>query len=156
LTALDTNVLVYALDRDEGAKCERAQQVIAAAANAPLRLPLQAVSETFTVLVRKRTWPKRDARAVLEALLPHIPVQPASIDDACRAMSLSEKQDLSYWDALIVVVAASAGCDTLLTEDLQDGRLFTGGEAGRAVRIVNPFDDANLAFLNGSGLIARA
>ena len=37
------------------------------------------------------------------------------------------------WDALIVRAAQRGGCAVLLTEDLQDGRVFDG------VTIVNPF-----------------
>ena len=40
---------------------------------------------------------------------------------------------LSVWDGLIVQAALEAGCDALLTEDLQHGRRFGNLE------IVNPF-----------------
>jgi predicted nucleic acid-binding protein len=39
---------------------------------------------------------------------------------------------LSFWDALIVVAAESAQCETLWTEDLNHGQVIRG------VRIENP------------------
>ena len=40
---------------------------------------------------------------------------------------------MSFWDALVVSAASMAGCDHLLTEDLQDGMRL-----GR-VTVANPF-----------------
>ena len=39
---------------------------------------------------------------------------------------------LSFWDALVVVAAESARCETLWTEDLNHGQIIRG------VRIENP------------------
>ena len=41
---------------------------------------------------------------------------------------------ISYWDALIVAAALLSGCDTLYTEDLEQGRTFDG-----QLTVVNPF-----------------
>jgi hypothetical protein len=54
-------------------------------------------------------------------------------DLVSAAVSGSRTWRLSYWDALIVAAASSAGCTRLLTEDLADGAAFGG------VRVVNPF-----------------
>ena len=39
----------------------------------------------------------------------------------------------SIWDCVIVAVSANAGCDLLLSEDMQDGFAWGG------LTIVNPF-----------------
>jgi len=49
------------------------------------------------------------------------------------AIGASRKHRLSFWDALIVRAAAQAGCELLLSEDLNDGQMIEG------VRIENPF-----------------
>jgi len=54
----------------------------------------------------------------------------------------------------MICVAASGGCTSLITEDLQGGRRFSAAAAGRSIRIVNPFDDVNLAKLAREGLNA--
>jgi predicted nucleic acid-binding protein len=50
----------------------------------------------------------------------------------CR-LKLHRLYSLSFWDALIVHAARRAGCDRLMTEDLQSGQRIEG------VEIVNPF-----------------
>lgn len=49
------------------------------------------------------------------------------------AMDLVVEHKFSIWDALVLSVAADAGCRLLLSEDLHEG--FTW----RGVTIVNPF-----------------
>ena len=48
-------------------------------------------------------------------------------------VSLARTHRFSLYDSLIVASALEAGCDTLLTEDLQSGRRIEG------LAIVNPF-----------------
>ena len=56
--------------------------------------------------------------------------------DQVLAAAVSSRRDrISFWDALILTAAAIAGCEQVLSEDLQHGRSF-----GR-VRVVNPFRD---------------
>jgi predicted nucleic acid-binding protein len=47
--------------------------------------------------------------------------------------SVEDRFGLSCWDALIVAAARVAGCDYLLTEDLQHEAEFAG------LQVVNPF-----------------
>ena len=42
---------------------------------------------------------------------------------------------ISIWDALVISTAAKAGCDEVLTEDLNPGQVIGG------VRVVSPFGD---------------
>ena len=49
------------------------------------------------------------------------------------ATDLHRLHGLSFWDALIIQAAGRAGCEVLLTEDLQAGRSIAG------VRIMDPF-----------------
>jgi len=59
-------------------------------------------------------------------------VQENTVDVLRNALSTRARWDISYWDAAIVEAARAAGCDTLLSEDLQDGMDFAG------VRVQNP------------------
>jgi predicted nucleic acid-binding protein len=49
------------------------------------------------------------------------------------ALAARAAAKLSFWDALIVAAAAGAGCEALITEDLNPGQVIAG------VRVVNPF-----------------
>jgi predicted nucleic acid-binding protein len=54
-------------------------------------------------------------------------------DDVVAAASLSQRHQLSFWDAMIVRSAAELHCDILWSEDLNDGQIVEG------VRVQNPF-----------------
>jgi predicted nucleic acid-binding protein len=49
------------------------------------------------------------------------------------ASDLEERHTLSFWDALIVEAALRADAETLVSEDLQDGRVFVN------LTVRNPF-----------------
>ncbi len=57
-----------------------------------------------------------------------------------QALKLAERYGLSVCDALIVSAALLAGCKTLWSEDMQDGRVIN-----RKLTIRNPFARAALA-----------
>ena len=54
-------------------------------------------------------------------------------DDAIAAAQLSQRNQLWFWDAMIVRSAAELRCDVLWSEDLNDGQAIEG------VRIRDPF-----------------
>lgn len=49
-----------------------------------------------------------------------------------KGLELAERFNLQTYDAMIVAAALSAGCDTLFSEDLQDGMRI------ESLSIVNP------------------
>jgi predicted nucleic acid-binding protein len=70
--------------------------------------------------------------AVREASIGYTIVQvDASL--VLSAIATSRRDSVSFWDALIIRAACVAGCDRLLSEDLNDGQTIDG------VRIENPF-----------------
>jgi predicted nucleic acid-binding protein len=125
---LDTNVLVYALSADP--KRHRAQELLAAGGT----VSVQVLNELVNVLLRKlrRTWPEIEAALEeLDAVLG-API-PLTFTVHRSARWLARDHGFAFYDALIVAAALDAGCDTLLTEDMQDGRQVAG------LTIANPF-----------------
>ena len=125
---IDTNVLIYA--QGAGAKSETARDVILAGG----RISVQVLNEFAAVLRRKfhLEWDQiADALADVRAALG--PVRPVDVETHLHALDLARSHGFSFYDALIVASALGAGCDTLLTEDLQAGRRING------LTIVNPF-----------------
>jgi predicted nucleic acid-binding protein len=125
----DTNVLVYAFTTDPRA----------AAAQALLErgclVSVQALNE-FTNVARRRlgmTWHEvREALSAIRTLCRTIlPIDLETHEDALR---IAEHHGLSFFDALMISTALRAGCDTLWSEDMQDGMAIDG-----RLRIVNPF-----------------
>ena len=126
---LDTNLLVYAQSDDP--KGEIARQAILAGGT----ISVQVINE-FTAVLRRKfrlEWDEiADAVADVRAALD--PVRPVGIDTWAAAVALARQHRFSFYDSLILASALDAGCDTLLTEDLQAGRRIEG------LTIVNPFD----------------
>ena len=61
--------------------------------------------------------------------------RPVKIDEPIveAAWRIEDRYRLSFWDSLIVAAAQAAGCETVLTEDLQHGLDIDG------LRIADPF-----------------
>jgi predicted nucleic acid-binding protein len=130
---LDTNVLVYAFDRSEPTKREAAQRLLERS-NVDFVTSAQVLSEFYVTTRRKLTPPLSHADAV--RAIEHLSKVPiVAIDDRLvrEAAEMSDRESLSLWDAQIVQAAARAGCDEVLTEDLNDGQTIAG------VAIRNPF-----------------
>jgi predicted nucleic acid-binding protein len=130
---VDTNVVVYAFDEDEPAKQERAREVLSGA-DQLLVLSTQVLAEFYVTVTRKLARPL-DASTARQAVeqLSELPVVPTDADLVLAAIDVSDRHELSFWDGLIVQAASSAGCDTILTEDLSHGSVIAG------VSVDNPF-----------------
>ena len=130
---LDTNVLVYLFDRDTPAKQQRAREVLENEGGSAA-LSTQVLQEFYVTVTRKLGQPmaERDAEAAVRdlAALEVVPVDALLV---LAAIARSRGDRLSLWDALVVESAIKGGCRRLLTEDLEDGRLF-----GR-LKVENPF-----------------
>jgi len=130
---VDTNVLVYADDLDAGDKRGVAQALLQELiAGSRAVVSTQVIQEFFVAATRKLGVPADIARRKVELLLrlDVVLVRPELI---LSAIDLSRLRSLSFWDALVVRSAASAGCGRLVTEDLSHGQVIDG------VRIENPF-----------------
>lgn len=131
---VDTNVWVYAVDRDEPAKQAVARALLAPSDDADLVVSTQVLGEFYVTVTRKLAAPVEPARArQLVDRMRRLPVASLDADHVAEAIAGSQEWGISYWDALIVVAAAASGCGRLLSEDLADGATY-----GR-VRVENPF-----------------
>jgi predicted nucleic acid-binding protein len=133
---VDTNVLLYAVSTaaDERPKKERALAILD---DDQVVLSVQVLQEFYVQAThggRSDRLTHEQAVALVESWL-RFPVEEISLDMLRQAMATSHRWGISYWDAAIVEAARSAGCSTLLSEDLQAGMDFAG------VRVVNPFED---------------
>lgn len=126
---LDTDVLVYAVSKDP--RRARATRLIAEGGI----VNLQVMNEFVEVGRRKLGLSAHDVREALADVLFYLdPPRPLDLATHDAALCLAEAGGLSWWDALIVAAALEAGCDTLWTDDLQDGRRFD------RLLIRNPFE----------------
>lgn len=130
---LDTNVVVYAYDRDEPAKREVARGILDDRSE-PLVVSTQVLAEFYWVATRRLTRPLSEAEAAeVVRALAELTVIGADAELIRSGIALARERQMASWDALIVRAAQVGGCDRLLSEDLQDGAGFDG------VRVQNPF-----------------
>jgi predicted nucleic acid-binding protein len=131
---VDTNILLYAAST-AGDERDKQQRALLLLDSDDLVLSVQVLQE-FYVQATRASKPERltheQAAALVESWL-RFQVQEISVASLQNALATVARWGISYWDAAIVEAARAARCDTLLSEDLQDGMDFAG------VRVRNPF-----------------
>lgn len=136
LAFFDSNILVYMDDLSSAAKRETAIKLVAEHfADETAVVSLQVLQEYFSVTTRKLGVPAELAQEKV-AVFARGRVVRFDVSDVIAAIELHRLTRISFWDALIVHAARSAGAAVLYSEDLQHGGLLAG------VRIVNPFASA--------------
>jgi len=125
---VDTNILIYAHDREAGTKHEKAVRIIEDLwGHQAGVLSIQVLQEFYVNVTRKIPMPlsRAQARDVIEAYTawPLAVNGPATL---MKASDIEERHRLSFWDSLIVAAAVELGADRLLSEDLQHGRRIEG------------------------------
>ena len=132
---VDTNVLVYCRDASEPKKQAQTSAWMAALWEQRTgRLSFQVLQEYYVTVTAKlspglsRELARREVRMLLAW-------RPLVVDERLLegAWLLQDRHKLSWWDALIVAAAKSAGCRYLLSEDFQEG--CDWGD----MTVVNPF-----------------
>ena len=131
--AVDTNVLAYAEAVNGAKNRDAAIALLQALPSESTLVPVQALGELFTVLVRKAGRSRADAAAAVLSWGDAFPLIETSNDVLLAATDLAQAHQLSLWDAVMLSAAADARCRLLLSEDLQEG--FTW----RGVTVTNPF-----------------
>ncbi len=132
---IDTNILVYAHDISAGEKHLIAQDIIRNLweSNSGV-ISTQVLQEFFVTVTRKLPKPV-DILIAQEIIrdLGYWQVVTIDVNTILAAIDLSRGHRLSFWDALILQAALSAGVRSLLSEDLTDGQIIEG------LRVINPF-----------------
>ncbi|MCK8788053.1 PIN domain-containing protein [Roseomonas sp. NAR14] len=127
---LDTNVLLCAALQPDP-RSDAARALLARGGV----ISVQVLNEFTAVARRKlrRPWPEVGrALAAIRTLCPAPQPLTLAVHDA--ALGLAETLGYTIDDALILASALEAGCDTLLSQDLQDGQMIEG-----RLTIRNPF-----------------
>ncbi len=133
---LDTNIFVYSFDHAAPVKQRLAQRLIQDALQTQRGVvSSQVVQEFLNVALRKFSQPmtipevREYVDTVFVPLCRHYP----TIAFYRQALLIREETGYSLYDSLIATAAIESGCQTLFSEDMQDGRFLQGLE------IVNPF-----------------
>ena len=118
------------------AKADRAERLIGAGGI----ISVQVLNEIANVARRKMGMSWTQTHAFLSTIRGLLPVQALTIDVHETGLVLAERYGLPVYDAMIAASALHADCDTLWSEDMQDGIVLEG-----RLQIVNPFRGRRLA-----------
>ena len=131
---IDTNILVYAEASDEPAKQRIALDLLKQLFETTSGvLSTQVLQEYCNVAIKKLKLPAAHIRAQLDLYeqFEVVQVTPAIIR---AGLDLHQTRSLSFYDAIVLASAQTAGCSVLLSEGINAGELVGG------VRVVNPFE----------------
>jgi predicted nucleic acid-binding protein len=125
----DSNIVLYVAGSDDQ-KAVRAEQLLGAGG----AISVQVLNESANVLRRKRQLPWKRVLAFLSEVRAGLEVHPVTTDTHEIGLRLAERYGFAIYDSMIVAAALQADCDTLWSEDMQDGLVVDA-----KLRIVNPF-----------------
>jgi predicted nucleic acid-binding protein len=126
---IDSNVLIYLLSVDAN-KADQAEMVMQKGG----LISVQVLNEVANVARRKLTMPWEEINELLSLIRMLCPAEPLTVETHDKGILIAERHGLSIYDAMIVAAALIGGCDTLYSEDMQDGLLIDN-----QLRICNPF-----------------
>jgi predicted nucleic acid-binding protein len=131
---VDTNILMYAHDTAAGAKHERARELVEDLWQSRKGVVSTQVLQELAVNLRRKARRPLDAKATRQVIVDYLAwhVVQNGGDSILEALEVEDRYKISFWDALIVQAAESAGAEVLYSEDLSDGQRYG------SVRVVNP------------------
>jgi predicted nucleic acid-binding protein len=132
---VDTNILLYAHDVSDPAKNRKAVELLTQLwADGNGVLSTQVLQEFAANLQRRisLSMTYAEVRRRIELYLEWKVVVNGG-GSVLRGLEFKERNQISFWDAMIVQAAESAGCEVLYSEDLSHGQEYGG------VLVVNPF-----------------
>jgi predicted nucleic acid-binding protein len=138
MNAVDTNVLVYFVDRDEPAKRDKAVKLLDSLVREDVETVLlwQVAAEFLSCL---RRW-EHEGRIGRQEMLGNLELLDSMFRCALptqavllKSLDLSSRYSLSHWDSMLLAACIESGVHTLYSEDLASGTQYD------SVTVVNPF-----------------
>lgn len=132
-TFIDTNILIYSIDRAAPEKQETALREIETLAKARTAIiSTQVLQEFYSAATRKLGVDPTTARQHLRdfRIFDIVQLTPEIIEQGIDTSILNQT---SFWDGLILAAAATANATELLSEDLNHGQTIQG------ITVRNPF-----------------
>ena len=125
---IDSNVILYLLSGDP-VKADRAEAILGKGG----LVSVQVLNEITSVCMRKLKMPWEETDAVLLAVKATCEVIPLTVASHEKAVEISKRYPLSFYDAHICASAILSGVKLTWSEDMQNGMKIDG------MTIRNPF-----------------
>lgn len=131
---VDTNILVYAHDLAAGEKHTRARSLVERLWNDRCGVLSTQVLQEFYVNIRKKARAPVSPADAKQWLADYLNWEVVVNDTnaVIEAIDWEERYQISFWDALILQAASSAGAEILYSEDLNHGQHYEN------LRVQNP------------------
>jgi len=130
---IDTNLLVYTIDRKDKTKQKISRRIIKKLVDEHMPvLSTQVIQEFYVVATTKM---KANPVAVKNIIHNFHNMELVNIDLELieQAIDISVLSQISFWDSLIIAAAEKANCEYVFSEDLNAGQLYRG------IKLLNPF-----------------
>jgi predicted nucleic acid-binding protein len=125
---IDSNVILYLLSGD-ASKADRAEAILSKGGI----VSVQVLNEVTSVCQRKLKMNWDEIDAVLQAVKAACDIVPLTVESHEKAVQISRRYQLSFYDAHICATALLSDAKVLLSEDMQNGLQIDG------MVIDNPF-----------------
>lgn len=126
---LDSNVLLYLVSGEDN-RIDRVRRLLDSSGT----VSVQVLNEMVSVCRRKFRMSWRDTSTFLTETKSLLTIIPLTVNTHQTGLRLAERYGFSIYDSFIVAAALDAGCDTLWSEDMQDGLLVDGRLCGSTTR----------------------
>ena len=126
---LDSNVVLYLLSSD-ASKADRVERLLK---TKPV-ISVQVLNEVTHVCRKKLGMRWEEIAEFTNLVRRFCKVAPLTEAIHDRARAIAQRQRMAFYDACIVAAAVMAGCQTLFSEDMNDGQAIEGH-----LTIRNPF-----------------
>ena len=121
---VDTNILVYAYDSENKTKQHRAREALLKLEEAGSGvISMQVIQEFYVTVTKKLGMQPLKAKQII-ASFNNFEVVSIDIDLIKEAIDIGVLNQVSFWDALVIACAQSAGCSKIWTEDLTHSQAF--------------------------------
>jgi predicted nucleic acid-binding protein len=130
---IDTNIFIYYQRSDNLQKQSIAKSLLE---NNNCVASTQVISEISNILTKKYPTLEKEIQLFLKDITEFCETITISKTLIFKALRLHFKYKYSFYDSLIISAAIEANCNTLYTEDMQNGQIIEN-----VLRIVDPFAD---------------
>ncbi len=130
---IDTNILIYSIDKFDKIKLKKARKFLKETSSEnTVVISTQVIQEFYVAATKKLNANPHIIKEIVKNFEKFEIVQ-INIEMIKDAIDTSILNQISFWDALIIISAEISKCQILYTEDLNQSQLIRG------VKIINPF-----------------
>ena len=126
----DSNVVLYLLS-DNQTKANCCEEIVEQGGV----ISVQVLNECVNMMLKKLKMARPEVDEFLAVIKSISDIVPQSIEVHEGALELLDRYQLSWYDALIVSAAIESDCETLWSEDMNNGLVVN-----KTLTIRNPFD----------------